>query len=187
MGGDESREQSAVMGVRGAEADDGFGFEWVEEDTLSYNEALSAFEEGDYALASTILEEEVDPLVLEDPTGYWYHLASAVLNSEKGSKARAMKLAVQHEGDRMSPYYDEFLLLRGRLYLESLDFDSAAEEYGAYIDTASSPQEKQLGYYLYGYALSNGGNSQKGRNAIERAAEIDADAEITRAARDMLE
>lgn len=183
IGSGPSRGQSAAMGVRGAEAEAGLSLEWVEEDSLSYDEAVRAFENGNHELAATILEEEVDPEELEDSTAYWYYLTAALISS--GSRADALKVTFGHSGEKSSSMYAEYLLLRGRLYLEALDFASAGNQYAAYLETVSSPAERQLGWYFYGFAMVQAGNAEEGERALRRAAEIGADPEITEAARTM--
>jgi hypothetical protein len=183
IGGQGDESQSAVMGVRGSEANDNLSFDWVEEDTLSYEEALSAYDSRDYELAATILQEEVDPSLLEDETDYWYHLASALLFA--GQSGKAMKITSDHPGEKSSLRYEDYLLLRGRLFLESLDFAAAALQYDTYLELVTAPADRQLGYYFYGFSLLQNGELDAGRRAIRQAADIDAVPEITQAAREL--
>ncbi len=185
IGSEGSEVPSAAMGVRGAEADDNFSFDWVEEDSLSFDEAIAAYEDGDYELSAEILENEVDPALLEDETKYWYYLASARLAS--GRPGEALKTVMNHDGDSFSEEYGKYLLLKGRLFLESLNYAGAAEVYQSYLDSVSASPQKQLGSYFYGYSLLQDGRTGEGKRILRQAVEIDADADVTRAAQDLLD
>lgn len=176
--------QSQVMGVRADKADEDFEFTWVEEDTLSFDEAVAAYNREDYTAAIDIFENEVDPVLLEDEAAYWYYLASSYLNVEK--KGPAMQIALNHEANEYSSVYGEFLLLKGRLFLEGFDFSQAAELFEQYLNSASTPEQEQLGNFLYGYSLQQMGDAAAAREALGRAVEIDADSEITSLAQQFL-
>jgi tetratricopeptide (TPR) repeat protein len=184
IGSEGSKVPSAAMGVRGAETDANFSFEWVEEDSLSFDEAIAAYEDGDYALAAAILKEEVDPTLLEDETKYWYYLASARLAS--GRRGEALKTVMNHDGNRLSEEYGKYLLLKGRLYLESLNYSHAAGVYKSYLDSVSANPQKQIGSYFYGYSLLQDGREGEGKRVLRQAVKLDVDPDITQAAQDLL-
>jgi len=176
--------QSQVMGIRADKADDDFEFTWVEEDTLSFDEAVAAYNREDYTAAIDIFENEVDPVMLEDEAAYWYYLAASYLNTEK--KGPAMQIAMNHEANEYSSVYPDFLLLKGRLFLEGFDFSQAAAQFEQYLESANTPEQKQLGNFLYGYSLQQMGENAAAREALGRAVEIDADSEITSLAQQFL-
>ena len=176
--------QSQVMGVRAAEAEDEYEFTWVEEDTLSFDEAVAAYNRQEYASAIDIFENEVDPMLLNDEGAYWFYLASSYLNIDR--KGPALQIALNHEVNEYSSVFPDFLLLRGRLFLESFDYAQAAAQFEEYIDGVDSPAQLQLGNFLYGYALQQNGDISGGREALNRAVEINADSEVTELARQFL-
>ena len=184
MGSAGERGQSQAMGVRGAESGEEYEFTWVEEDTISFDEAMAAYKRSDYAAAIEIFENEIDPVLLNDQGAYWYYLASSYLNSDR--KGPAMQIALTHDVDQHSSVYPEFLLLKGELFLESLDYSQAAEQFRKYLDSVNTPAQLQLGNFLYGYSLRQQGDRAGGREALNKAVEIDADSEITRLARQFL-
>ncbi len=184
MGGEDDRGQSQAMGVRGNEASDGAGLTWIDEDSMSFDEAKSAFHSGDYPLAIDILENQVDPIILSDESEYWYYLAAAHLAS--GRKGQALQIARRHPANQFSEVYSDFLLLKGRLQLEAMDYPAAAEQLQQYIYSVSSDGRKQVGYYLYGIALQQQGQASDARQALQMAVELDADDELTSLARDRL-
>jgi len=176
--------QSQAMGVRGAEAGDNFELTWVEEDTQSFEKAKSAYDRQDYSAAVDIFENEVDPMLLSDESAYWYYLASSYLNMDK--KGPALQIALSHEADEYSRVYPEFVLLKGRLYMESSDFSEAAVQFKEYIDRVSSPAQLQLGHFLYGFSQQQNGNESESRKALNEAVRINADSEITSLAEQFL-
>lgn len=183
IGSEGERGQSQAMGVRGSEAVEDIGFDWVEEDTLRYDEAVAAFENQDYSLAVDILENEVDPLALTDESAYWYYLAASYI--EDGKKGPALRAVQSHEPVEYSEVYSEFLLLRGRLSLEASDFAGAAVSFEKYIQSLDNSAKQQMGY-LYGYALLQKGDSVQAKKALREAVRINADSEITRLAKELL-
>ena len=177
IGGDEDREQSQAMGVRGDEASGSAGLTWIDEDSMSFDEAKSAFRSGEYEQAIDILRNEVDPIILSDESEYWYYLAAA--NLAAGHKGPALQIARRHPANQFSEVYSDFLLLKGRLLLEGMDYSAAAEQLQQYIYSVSSDGRKQAGYYLYGIALQQQGQSDGARRALQMAVELDADRELT--------
>lgn len=185
IGGEDDREQSQAMGVRGSEAADNAGLTWIDEDSMSFDEAKSAYRKGNYPQAIDILENEVDPIILSDEGEYWYYLASAYLAA--GRKGPALQISRQHSPNQFSEVYTDFLLLKGRLHLEAMDYSAAADQLQQYIYSVNSDDQKQVGYYLYGIALQQQGQTSNARRALQMAVELDADREVTRLAKEMLQ
>lgn len=185
MGGREEEFRSEAMGTRGAEAGEAGGMQWVDEESLAFEEALSAYSAEEYEQAATILEEQVDPSMLDDPTTYWYYLASSYLLTDR--EAKALQIASGFCGSRESGSYEEYLLLRARLYVEALDFRAAAQLYGTYLELASTPESRQWALYMFGYSLLQSGEREEALVKLQSAVDIDADPEITRASRELIE
>ncbi len=183
--GEDEEFRSEAMGTRGAEAGDAGAMEWVDEESLAYEEALSAYRTEDFERAAELLEEQVDPSMVEDATAYWYYLASSYLRT--GREAEALHIASGFCGSRDSRMYDEYLLLRARLYLESMEFEAAEQLWKSYLDLASTPTDRQLVRYMYGYSLLQTGDEERARTQLRAAAEMEADPEISRAARTLLD
>jgi hypothetical protein len=100
---DESRVISSVfgriarMGVRGDLADSDPSITWIEEDSMSFDKARTAYDNGEFTLAIDILENEVDPIVLSDESEYWYYLSASYLGS--GQKGPALQMVLQLDAD----------------------------------------------------------------------------------------
>ena len=184
MSGDDDREQSQAMGVRGSEAADNAGLTWIDEDSMSFDEAKSAYLAGNYTQAIDTLENQVDPIILSDESEYWYYLAASYLAA--GRKGPALRIARQHPANQFSEVYSDFLLLKGRLQIEAMDYPAAADQLQQYIYSVSSDGRKQIGYYLYGIALQQQGQTAHARRALQTAVELDADRELTELADDVL-
>ncbi|MDZ7795457.1 MAG: hypothetical protein U5P10_17715 [Spirochaetia bacterium] len=184
MGSAASRSQSQAMGVRGDVADGNPSITWIEEDSMSFDEARAAYDSGEFTLAIDILENEVEPIVLSDESEYWYYLSASYLGS--GQKGPALQIAQQHSANQFSTVYPEFLLLKGRLQLEARDYSLAAEHLKNYIYQVNTDSRKQLGYYLYAIALQQLGQQDNARQALQMVLQLDADSELTQLARRQL-
>ncbi|MFO7838623.1 MAG: hypothetical protein R6X08_03870 [Desulfosalsimonadaceae bacterium] len=184
MGSAAQPAQSQAMGVRGDIADSDPSITWVEEDSISFDEARTAYDNGKFTLAIDILENEVDPIVLSDESEYWYYLSASYLGN--GQKGPALQIAQQHSANQFSTVYPDFLLLKGRLQLESMDYPAASENLKNYIYCVNDDNRKQVGYYLYALALKQQGQEDNARRALQMVLQLDADSELTQLARQQL-
>lgn len=185
MGSDAPPSQSQAMGVRGDVADSDPSITWIEEDSMSFDEALTAYGNGEFTLAIDILENEVDPIVLNDESEYWYYLSASYLGNDQ--KGPALQIAQQHRANQFSKVYPDFLLLKGRLQLEARNYPSAAEHLKNYIYSVNDENRKQVGYYLYALALQEQGQRDNARQALQMVLQLDADSELTKLARRQLD
>ncbi len=176
--------RSQVMGVRGSEAVSAAEFTWVDEDSLKFEEALEAFSLEDFQRAVDILEAEVDPVVLEDESAYWYYLAASY--DFLGKTGPAIKIIRNHEPLSYSTVYSEYLFLDGRLSIDSRDYETASNALESYLEVVMEPVEKQLAYYLLGFSRLQQGKKDESSAALKEAVSIDADREITGLARQLL-
>lgn len=181
IGGESDRDLGQAKGVRGNDASGDGGRTWVEKDSMNFDEAVSAYRRGNFSDAVDILENRVDPIVLSDESEYWYYLSAAYLKG--GKKGPALKIARHHQANEFSRVYSDFLLLKGRLLLEAMDYNGAAENLQRYIYSVETDRRKQIGYYLYGIALQQQGRIEQARQSLQMAAQLDAEAEITSLAR----
>jgi tetratricopeptide (TPR) repeat protein len=172
------------MGVRGSEAGEDQGLTWVEEESGSFREAQEAFAREEYELALKILDNEVDPVMLGDQTAYRYYRAASLYGL--GEKGPALKVLRSHQPESFSSAFTDYLFLKGQLTFESRSYSEAAETFDTYIRHASAPAKQQLAYYLLGISRREQGQKEAGLQALEKAVEIDADAEITALARKLL-
>lgn len=179
------REQTSVMGVRGSEAMEDTGFDWVQEDSANFERAVEAFAAGEYDQAIGILEEEVDPIVLDDSGPYWYYLAASY--DASGSRGAAIQILRDHEVESFSAAFGDYLFLKGRLALESMSYHEAAEAFEGYVDENVDPMRRQLAWCLLGMARLELGDRSSGIRALNEAVSIGADEEVTDLAKALIE
>jgi tetratricopeptide (TPR) repeat protein len=172
-GSETDQGRSQVMGVRGSEAVAAAEFTWVDEDSLNLEEALEAFGQEDYQRSLEILENEVDPVVQKDESAYWCYLAASC--DFLGKTGPAIKIIRNHESLSYSTVYSEYLLLDGRLSIDSRNYEAASEALESYLEIASAPVEKQLACYLLGLSRLQQGEKEEGTAALMEAVSIDAD------------
>ena len=184
MGSDAPPSQSQAMGVRGDVADSDPNITWIEEDGMSFDEALTAYGNGEFTLAIDILENEVEPIVLSDESEYWYYLSASYLGNDQ--KGPALQIAQQHRANQFSEVYPNFLLLKGRLQLEAGNYPLAEEHLKNYIYSVNDDNRKQVGYYLYAIALQQLGQQDNARQALQMVLQLDADPELSKLARRQL-
>ena len=183
-GGNVDRGKSEVMGVRGSEAMENEGFTWMDEDSSNFEEALEAFADQDFELVIEILENDVDPIVLDDPSAYWYHLAASY--DALGRMGPALKILRSHSVENFSSSYRDYLFLEGRLYFESRNYTQAVDSFDAFVREESGTGKTQLAFYMLGAAFLEQGKTKEGNSALEEAIRINADAELTALARKLL-
>lgn len=183
-GSEADQGRSQVMGVRGSEAVEATEFTWVDEDSLNFEEAVAAFNDGDFMAAVDILENEVDPIVLDDESSYWYYLAASY--DSLGNMGPALRIVRDHRVESYSPVYGDFLFLDGRLALASRNFRQASDSFGTYALQEADPARRQLAWYLLGVAELELGDSVAAHSALREAVKIDADTEVTGLAKQLL-
>ncbi|MCF7928277.1 MAG: hypothetical protein K9L68_04845 [Spirochaetales bacterium] len=179
-----NRSSTTVMGVRGSEAVEQESFDWVDEDTANFERAVEAYTAEKYEQTIEILENDVDPLLLNDSSAYWYYLAASY--DAAGSRGKALKVLRDNKVENFSSVYSDYLLLNGRLSLESYNYANAEKSFALLVQEKLNPGKEQLAYYLLGISRLEQGDNEKAARALEEAVRIGAEEEVTRLARNRL-
>ena len=151
--GKAKRKSPGIMGVRGAEvggSGSGESIGWADESSDLLEEGTELFKKGKYEKALEPLLEGLDS-VGEDTeekikqellfyTGYSYFLL--------GEKAQALKYLRRIRLDSDSEHLEELLLARGKLFLDSFDFEEALGSFQMYITNFPEGGGLQTAYYL---------------------------------------
>ena len=184
LGRSEKRNNQA-MGVRAESFASGPPLEMVDEDSLRFDAAAAAYARKEYDKAASILEKEIDPAVLRDETAYRRLLAASLYAA--GRKGPALEAVRGYDPAESGPLFADYVLLKGMLLAESRDPAGAAAQFARFVKTAETDTDRQTGYYLLGSVLLAAGSGDAARTALREAVRIDADEEITRLARGLLE
>ena len=171
-------EIATVAGARGADAGSSDDFGWVESEVdeiiKSGKNSIAAgdieaaldlfYEAYDYALD---MEEEARSLFY---IGYAYNLL--------GKPADALQQLQAASVDPSSEIYTDFYLLRGKLHIETYDYNQAVSFLKDYDDTFASPQEKQTVYFLTGVAYDGLGRENEADGLFRKAYDLDPESDI---------
>lgn len=171
-------EIATVAGARGADAGSTDDFGWVESEvdeiiqsgknSLAAGELQNAldlfFEAYDYALD---MEEEALALFY---IGYTYDLL--------GEPADALRQLNEVSTEPNSEIYTDFYLLKGKLHIQTYDYDQAVSFLGEYDDTYASPQEKQTVFFLTGVAYDGLGQNRLADDFFQKAYSLDPESDV---------
>ena len=173
---------TAVGGVRGdaVGGDDGFG--WVESEVeelidtgiaalgaKEYERALGLFQEAyDYSIDA---EEENKSLYY---IGYTYSLM--------GQPRKALSSLGDIDAVPASDIYADYYLLRGKILIETFDYESAVVFLTGFEGDAALKEERQAVFFLIGVAYDALGNKDQASKYFKLAWETDADSEIGKTA-----
>jgi tetratricopeptide (TPR) repeat protein len=179
-------EQSAVGGVRG----DSLGepeLGWVEDDTAGLVSAgRKALEREEYDLARELFLEAYD--YAYEPEAERRILFSLALTEDlRGARSSALSYL---EGVEFAPgeeLYDDYVLLRGKLLIDSFEYRHAVALLREYLSSPEdgSSESLQTAYFLLGIAYDGLGDPRSGR-FLTKAFEIDPSSDVGRAAASLL-
>jgi len=172
------RALSTAMGVRGAEVEDSSnGMEWVSEEDEYLNEAEDLIKKGDYTKAVSVLKENIN--LLEDPDikqEYLYYLGYAY--AMLGENARALSYLLKVKADESKPYFDDLILIKGQLLVDSLDFSGALKLFNYYLNKYPGGSNNQVIYFLSGICYRELNKNDKALISLSKAVKIDPASDI---------
>ncbi|MCD6122999.1 MAG: tetratricopeptide repeat protein [Spirochaetales bacterium] len=174
-----SRQASGTaMGVRGAEIEDlSNGMEWVSEDDEYLNEAKDLIKKGDFAKAVLSLKEGLD--LSEDPDTteeYLYYLGYTY--AMLGKNAQALSYFKKVKEDDSKAYYDNFILINGRLLIDSLNFRGALSLFTPYLEKYPHSRNSQLLYFLSGICYRELNKKEAAVENLKKALKINPVSDI---------
>jgi tetratricopeptide (TPR) repeat protein len=179
-------EIATVAGARGADAGGTDDFGWVESEVdeiiKSGKSSIAAgdiegaldlfYEAYDYALDNA---EEAQALFY---IGYAYDLL--------GKPADALRQLRDVAAEPASEIYTDFYLLKGKLHIETYDYDQAVSFLQAYDDTYASPEEKQTVFFLTGVAYDGLGQAQAADGYFQKAYSLDPHSDVGKTSNSLL-
>ncbi len=175
---------SAVMGVRGAKAEDSTDVEWVEDEDNYLAEGKSFIEKARYDEAIQILQEGLRDADEEMKPQYFYFLG--VANMGNGRPYIALKYFNRIKPDPYFEYFDGYVVLKGKLLIESFAFKEAKRLFDLYLREAPEGNAAQSIYFLKGIALKGMGDISAAKVAFERAYTMNPSTGIGKKAKEML-
>jgi len=186
---DNNLEPSAVGGVRAAEVDTGDDLEWISSETAELIETgknLLAQNKADEALG--IFEEALDFADFDEEPEVYFYLGYTY--TVLGSPSSALENLNEVNQDPSYDFYDDLVLLRGQLLIETFDYEEAVswlEEYQKKNSgSIGSTETIQTAYLLSSFAYSGLGNTTKAKGALNQVISIDSSSDTAEAARKLL-
>ena len=181
LSGDNGRSgvQTAVMGVRGSatETDD---VEWLSEDSMIIDEAITMIDDGNFNDAIDFLSEEMDFAFDEDLSGYNYYIGYSYYML--GASGRALSYLDKVESDYDTEYYPDFVVLKGSLLLESLAYNDALDLFNEFLRNDDFSGTAQAVNYLSATALKGLGKDKDAQKKLEITVKMNPSSEIGQSA-----
>jgi hypothetical protein len=179
-----SEGQTAVMGVRG-EAQGGEELTWVEEGAEYLEEGKKLLVAGRLDEAIAKLEEGADwAFTDEERNEHLFYAAYG--HSLKGESAVSLIMLEDMRLDSSSSFFTDYVLLKGKLLIDSLAFEDALELFGEYLKHPDMGETTQVIYYLSAVCYQGLDRGAQARQSLEAAYKIDPSSEYGRAAQQMM-
>ena len=176
--------QTAVMGVRGA-AQEGEELTWVEEGAEYLEEGKRLLAEGHVDEAIAKLKEGAEWAFTEDErTAYLFYTAYG--HFLKGESAVSLIMLEDMRVDSSFDFFTDYVLLKGKLLIDSLAFEDALALFGEYLKHPDMGETTQVVYYLSAVCYQGLDRGAQARQNLEDAYKIDPSSEYGRAARQMM-
>lgn len=180
----DQQQGDAVMGVRGAAAGDE-ELTWVEEGEEYLEQGKELIRTGDYKEAREVLQEGADySFSDEEKEEYNFYIASA--HALEGKSAPALLMLTDMKTESSAPYYSDYVLLKGKLLIESLAYKKALLLFDQYLKKPDRSETTQLIYFLSALCNQRLENRRDAISNLEAAYEINNSSEYGRAARRMM-
>ncbi len=177
--------QTAVMGVRGA-AQGEQQLEWVDEGEQYLKRGKDLLGKGEYLAATDVLLEGAE-LAFSKEERQEYLFYAAYSQNQAGNNGRALALLEQVDGRPGMPFFGDYVLLKGRLMIEGLDFEGALALFDQYLRQPGSDETQQVVRFMKALCQQQLGRTSDARQTLEGAWRLDPGSEYGKAAKQMLD
>ena len=176
--------ETAVMGVRGAAADQG-ELTWVEEGEEFMAKGKKLLAEGLFDEAIVAFKEGADWALTEDERSEYLFYA-AYAHSLKGDNALALIMLEDMALSSSSAIFTDYVLLKGKLLIENLAFADALDLFSEYLKHPDMGETTQVVYFLSAVCQQGLDNKSQAEKFLQDAIKINASSEYGRAAERMM-
>jgi len=176
--------ETAVMGVRGAAADQG-ELTWVEEGGEFLDKGKQLLVDGLFDEAIPVFLDGAEwALDEEERSEYMFYAAYA--HSLKGENALALIILRDINLEKDALVFADFVLLKGKLLIEDLDFAGALDLFSEYLKYPDMDETTQVVYFLSALCYQSLDNKAQAEKLLQNAIKIDASSDYGRAAQRMM-
>lgn len=169
-------------GVRAELKDEGGRVEWVTDTGLEeeLEQGRGLLEQGRYDEALALFQETLQRADSSEAGSLRYYIAETL--ARQGRTAQALQSLKPVELEPQESMYQELVLLKGRLLLESLAFNDALELFKGQLRQNQAGGFAQALYILSSYSHRGLGMTEEARDDLRRATGLDRDSELGREA-----
>ncbi|NOY07490.1 MAG: hypothetical protein GXP33_01425 [Spirochaetes bacterium] len=171
-----------AMGVRGAKVGDASdGVDWVSEDDEYIKKGKDLIKDGSFAEAVSVLKDGLDAAEdseTEEECLYLIGYANAML----GHNAMALTYLSKVEVDESKSYFDDLVLIKGQLMVDSLDFSGALKLFNYYLNNYPDGLNTQVINFLSGICYRELNKKDEALISLNKAVKIDPSTDIGMAA-----
>jgi tetratricopeptide (TPR) repeat protein len=173
----ERSRSSAVMGVRAEAVTKAPAVQWmVDEPDPVLEQGKARIEEGKYQDALGVLEKGLPAAEPDRIPAYRYYLAAAY--AELGRNGPALKHIEAATIDTDEDFYNEFILLKGRLLIEGTSFEGALAHFDGFLKTNSRGPTAQAVLILSSYCHLGLGSGPEARKVLQKAVDLDPGSDL---------
>jgi tetratricopeptide (TPR) repeat protein len=176
--------QTAAMGVRGAAADED-QLTWVEEGGEYLEKGKQLLVDGLFDEAIPVFKEGADWALTEEER-YEYVFYTAYAHSQKGENAIALMMLEDVGAEIDSPFFPDYVLLKGKLLIENLAFEDALSLFAQYLKYPDMGETTQVVHFLSAVCFQGLDQISEARKSLEAAYKIDTSSEYGQAAQRMM-
>jgi len=130
VAGKQKSTSSAVMGVRGAKADDSSDVAWMDEEDEQLSEGKDLIKARKFKQAVSVLEEGFSNADPDAEQEYLFYLGYAY--AMLGENGKALKYLSGIKTDGSEDYFGDYVLVKGQLLLDSLSYKKALALFNSY-------------------------------------------------------
>jgi len=176
--------ETAVMGVRGAAADQG-ELTWVEEGGEFMEKGKQLLANGLFEEAIPVFKNGADWALTEDERSEYLFYA-AYAHSLKGDNAVALIMLEDMALKSDAAIFTDYVLLKGKLLIENLAFADALDLFSEYLAHPDMGETTQVVYFLSAVCHQGLDNRTQAQKSLQDAIKIDASSEYGQAAQRMM-
>ena len=176
--------ETAVMGVRGAAADQG-ELTWVEEGEEFMEKGKQLLADGLFAEAIPVFKDGADWALTDDERSEYLFYA-AYAHSLKGDNAVALIMLEDIALGSQAAIFTDYMLLKGKLLIENLAFADALDLFSEYLKHPDMGETTQVVYFLSALCHQGLDNRTQAQKFLQDAINIDASSQYGKAAQRMM-
>jgi tetratricopeptide (TPR) repeat protein len=186
-GSDKSLVPTAVGGVRGDEVTGGDDFGWIESEVDELiDSGKAALEQAEYDRALDLFFEAYDySLDEEEETKSLFYLGYTYNVLKK--PGQALEYLDDVNADPDSEVYADFFLLKGKILIETFDYETAVNFLSEFDDMSALKEDKQVIYFLLGIAYNGLEKGSQASQYFQKAYETEKDTDIGKAAYNLMD